>query len=73
MNCRRKSTVGWSIGVLLDIVAVIFSMLPMSILAYNSSMYLFSVRAFSCLIELIVRCIQIDLLMILGILDYQFA
>ena len=75
MNWGRKSTVGWYIGgVLLDIVTAIFSMLQMFILGYNNSMYISFVRAFRCLIELMVRFIKIDSLMILGgILGYQFV
>ena len=42
MNCKRKSTVGWSIGgVLLDIIDAMFSMWQMFILAFNNRMYIF--------------------------------
>ena len=66
---------GWNIGgVLLDIVTAIFNMLQMFILAYNNSMYTSFVGAFWSLIELMVKFIKIDFLMILeGILGYQFV
>jgi len=41
MNFRRKSTVGWSIGVILvDIAGGILSMLQMFVIAYNTGKHL---------------------------------
>ena len=37
MNCRRHSTVGWSIGqILLDFVGGFLSILQMFLIAYNN-------------------------------------
>lgn len=40
MNCKRKSTVGWSIwNVLLDFLGGALSILQMFLLAYNNGQY----------------------------------
>jgi len=47
MNCRRRSTVGWSIGnVLLDFTGGCFSILQMFLISYNYGKYPWQPRSY---------------------------